>query len=141
MKPPVEGIRASDAERDQIAKLLQTAAGEGRLTPDEAGERLAEASSARYRDDLARLVADLPDVTPAIPRVRPPLRAVWLLGSVIRAAAFVGLLTLAWRFAFWPGWLFALLVVIAATRARYRWRTRRYHWSLRHGPDWVGVVR
>ena len=34
MNSPMTGIRASDAEREQISKLLQTAAGEGRLTPD-----------------------------------------------------------------------------------------------------------
>jgi hypothetical protein len=141
MKPPVEGIRASDAEREQIATLLQAAAGDGRLTPDEAGERLAEASSARYRDDLERLVADLPAVVPAAPRGRAPLGAFWLVGSVIRAAAFVGLLMLAWRFAFWPGWLFAMFLVIALTRARYRWRTRRHRWAMRRGPGWVAVVR
>lgn len=141
MKPLVDGIRASDAEREQIATLLQAAAGDGRLTPDEAGERLAQASTARYRDDLARLVADLPDVAPAVPRGRPPLGAFWLVGSVIRAAAFVGLLMLAWRFAFWPGWLFAFFVVIAMTRARYRWRARRHGWTTRRGPGWVAVVR
>jgi len=62
MKTPTTGVRASDAEREQIATLLQTAAGEGRLTPDEAGERLAQAQTARFRHELDQLVADLPPV-------------------------------------------------------------------------------
>ncbi len=55
------GVRASDAERDHVAQILQTAAADGRLSPEEAGERLAAASAARLRDELARLIADLPE--------------------------------------------------------------------------------
>src|SRR4029077_13200875 len=50
------GVRASDAERERIAQLLQSAAAEGRLSPDEAGERLAAATAAVYREDLERLI-------------------------------------------------------------------------------------
>ena len=35
------GVRASDDERERIAQVLQGAAAEGRLSPEEAGERLA----------------------------------------------------------------------------------------------------
>jgi hypothetical protein len=34
-------IRASDAEREEVTRLLQRAVADGRLTPEEAGERLA----------------------------------------------------------------------------------------------------
>jgi hypothetical protein len=139
MKTPVEGIRASDTEREQIAKLLQAAAGEGRLTPEEAGERLAQASSARYRDDLEGLVADLPPVTLEVPIGRPPRRAFWLIGGAIRAAAFVGLMVLVWLFAFWPLGLIGLFAFIAVTRARFRWRAQR--WGTHRGSGWVAVVR
>ena len=54
------GVRASDAERERIAQILQGAAAEGRLSPEEAGERLAAASAATYREELHLLIADLP---------------------------------------------------------------------------------
>src|ERR1041384_2672487 len=74
------GVRASDAERERIAQLLQRAAAEGRLSPDEAGERLAAATAAVYREDLERLIGDLP-VTPerpAAPVGRGPLPVWWV---------------------------------------------------------------
>jgi hypothetical protein len=141
MNTPARGIRASDLEREQIAKLVETAAGDGRLTPEEAGERLAEVSAARYRDDLQRLVADLPVAASAALPVRPPVHALWLIGGLIRTAALAGLLLLVWRFASWPMWLFGAIVFFAVARARFRWRTRRSRWFMRHGPGWVAVVR
>ncbi|MFA4928689.1 MAG: DUF1707 domain-containing protein [Patulibacter sp.] len=56
-------LRASDAEREQIADVLRTAAGEGRLTVDELDERLDAAYAAVDHQDLERLVADV--VVPA----------------------------------------------------------------------------
>ncbi|MGW1229211.1 DUF1707 SHOCT-like domain-containing protein [Streptomyces sp. NPDC002530] len=53
-------LRASDRERDQVVEILRTAAGDGRLTLGELDERLDAALSARTRDELARLTADLP---------------------------------------------------------------------------------
>jgi DUF1707 SHOCT-like domain len=53
-------IRASDAEREAAASRLRTAAGEGRLEPDELEVRLEAALSARTRAELVPLVADLP---------------------------------------------------------------------------------
>jgi uncharacterized protein DUF1707 len=57
-QPPA--IRASDAEREAVAARLRTAAGEGRLEPDELDERLGIALAARTRAELDPLVADLP---------------------------------------------------------------------------------
>jgi hypothetical protein len=70
-------IRASDAERDAAAERLRKAAGEGRLEPDELEERLGVALRARTRDEIARLVVDLPG------RRREPRP------QISRAAAFV----------------------------------------------------
>src|SRR4051795_3863137 len=53
-------IRASDAEREQVAHILRTAMGEGRLTLDEGEERLTAVYQAVYQDDLEQLTADLP---------------------------------------------------------------------------------
>ena len=145
MNTPMTGIRASDAEREQIATLLQTAAGEGRLTPDEAGERLAQAQTARFRHELEQLVTDLPPVMAReVPRARSVPRAFWLAGALLRATAFVGFLMLFWRFAFWPMALLGLFGFFAFARAmRYGWYARRRWWMMRQGyPDrWVTAVR
>ncbi|WP_340556582.1 DUF1707 SHOCT-like domain-containing protein [Streptomyces sp. GSL17-111] len=53
-------VRASDAERDEIADVLRDALAEGRLDTDEFGERLDAVYHARTRGELVPLVADLP---------------------------------------------------------------------------------
>lgn len=52
--------RASDAERDHAAALLNEAFAEGRLTAAEHAQRLDAAYAARTRQQLHLLVADLP---------------------------------------------------------------------------------
>jgi hypothetical protein len=51
---------ASDADRDDAARVLNEAFAEGRLTADEHEERVRAAYAARTWRDLARLTADLP---------------------------------------------------------------------------------
>ncbi|WP_445150922.1 DUF1707 SHOCT-like domain-containing protein [Baekduia sp. Peel2402] len=68
-------LRASDADREQVADVLRHAAGEGRLTVDELDERIDRAFTARTHGELAELTADLPAtahaaVGPTLP-VRP----------------------------------------------------------------------
>lgn len=55
------GVRASDAEREDTAAVLQRALGEGRLDLDETDARLTAAYAARYRHELVPLLDDLPD--------------------------------------------------------------------------------
>jgi hypothetical protein len=55
-----DGIRCSDAEREQVRAALYAAAGEGRLTMDEVEERLARIEEIRFRHELADVTADLP---------------------------------------------------------------------------------
>ena len=145
MKTPMTGIRASDAEREQISKLLQAAAGEGRLTPDEAGERLAEAQGAKYRHELEQLVTDLPPAARDVDgQARAVPRVFWIGAALLRATAFVGFLMLFWRFAFWPMAFLGMFAFFAFARAvRYGWYARRQWWSMRRGfPDrWVTVGR
>ncbi|WP_225440269.1 DUF1707 SHOCT-like domain-containing protein [Amycolatopsis eburnea] len=62
-----EGIRCSDAEREQVRSALYAAAGEGRLTMDEVEDRLARLEQHRYRHELASLTADLPAPEPSTP--------------------------------------------------------------------------
>jgi hypothetical protein len=57
---PPAGVRASDAERDATVARLSVATGEGRLTLEEFSQRMEQATGARSRAELDRLVVDLP---------------------------------------------------------------------------------
>jgi len=61
---PAKAVRASDTERERVAKLVSDAAGEGRLTLAEAEERLERVYATRYRHELAAFVTDLPGQEP-----------------------------------------------------------------------------
>ena len=63
-------LRASHADRDQVAELLRVAAGDGRLSPEELDERLERALTARTYAELAALTTDLP-ATPGAAVVPP----------------------------------------------------------------------
>ncbi|WP_262851252.1 DUF1707 SHOCT-like domain-containing protein [Mumia quercus] len=64
---PASRMRVSDADREQVAEMLRTAAGEGRIDTDELDERLGAAYSAKTFADLAPLVEDLPGTPPYAP--------------------------------------------------------------------------
>jgi hypothetical protein len=53
-------LRASDADRELAVSMLQQAATEGRLDPDELDERVQRALRARTYAELADTVVDLP---------------------------------------------------------------------------------
>jgi hypothetical protein len=57
-------LRASDADRDQVAALLGAAYAEGRLTHEEHDQRLEQVLAARTFDDLIPLTADLVPLDP-----------------------------------------------------------------------------
>ena len=59
-------LRASHADREQVAEVLRVAAGDGRLSPEELDERLERALTARTYDELATVIADLPAAGTAI---------------------------------------------------------------------------
>jgi len=52
-------LRASDADRDQVATVLSTAYAEGRLTRDEHDERLSQVMAAKTFEELIPLTQDL----------------------------------------------------------------------------------
>ncbi|HXW88607.1 MAG TPA: DUF1707 domain-containing protein [Streptosporangiaceae bacterium] len=54
------GLRASDADRDAAAGVINNALAEGRLTADEHNDRLDAIYAAKMQADLAPLLADLP---------------------------------------------------------------------------------
>jgi hypothetical protein len=79
-EPTHPAVRASDAEREAVVAALQRAVGEGRLTADEAGDRIAAVYAARFRTELAGPLADLPDTRgPASATTSDPLswEALW----------------------------------------------------------------
>ena len=58
---PIAGgnLRASDADREQVATVLSTAYAEGRLTREEHDERLDQVLRAKTFDDLIPITQDL----------------------------------------------------------------------------------
>ncbi len=54
------GLRASDADRDAAAAVINNALAEGRLSGDEHGQRLDAIYAAKTQAELAPLLADLP---------------------------------------------------------------------------------
>jgi Flp pilus assembly protein TadB len=78
------GIRASDAERNEVSERLSRHFTDGRLDQAEFQQRLGRAMGATTRGDLAGLFDDLPRLPddPAVPQQRPRrFRAV--LGMVV----------------------------------------------------------
>jgi hypothetical protein len=69
-QPNGQAVRASDRERDKTVALLQRNFVDGRLTQDELEDRASAAYTARTRDQLYDLTADLPDAEQQPPRPR-----------------------------------------------------------------------
>lgn len=91
-----ESLLASDAERDAVTDRLRRAAGEGRLEPDELGERVEAALRSRTRGELARLLVDLPvDVSAKWRRPPPRSRARPRTPSALAGAGLVAAVMLA----------------------------------------------
>jgi ferric-dicitrate binding protein FerR (iron transport regulator) len=114
------GVLASDAERDEVARIVQNASGEGRLSLTETEERLASVYAARYRHELAEITADLPERRPPQRPVRP-LRVhavvVALIGALLVARWLVSGVPFFWP-AFPLGWLVISLMIHATVRRR-----------------------
>ena len=66
---PIAGgnLRASDADREQVATVLTTAYAEGRLTREEHDERLEQLLRAKTFDELVPITYDLIPYAPAVP--------------------------------------------------------------------------
>ncbi len=117
-------LRASDAEREQVAEVLRRHAAEGRLDADELDDRLGAAYAARTHGDLAVLTADLPPAPPAPPAPVPFHRRLpESLGPVAaRWATLNAVALLVWAATgdglddFWPKWVLLATTVIAILR-------------------------
>lgn len=93
--PDPRQMRASDADREKVAQVLQQAHGEGRLDLHELDERLAAVYASKTYGDLVPLTADLgvlpPTVLPApVQHHAPASRIGGTPGSTV-------------SFAFWSG--------------------------------------
>jgi hypothetical protein len=84
-------LRASDADRDRAASVLNEALAEGRLTPEEHSERLDSIYAAKTQADLVPVLEDLPAVTDATspaPAARPGARIIAVFGGASRKGAW-----------------------------------------------------
>ena len=133
-----KGLRASDAERERIAKILRAAAADGLLTLEEADERLAVVYAAKYRDELAPVTADLPASGRHLLDNTPEARSAGrrgLIGHIAVVTVIAALLVVAWSASnapfFWPIWPIAFMVFTVVRHAR----RLRHPWVA--GP-WVG---
>jgi hypothetical protein len=119
-----EQVLASDAERHEVASIVQTAGGEGRLTLTETEERLTSVYAARYRQELAELTDDLPRRTPQ--RRRLPARPLRVHAMVV--VLISALLIARWLVAgipfFWPAFPIAWLAATLVIHTRLDWRRR-----------------
>ncbi|MBB2990715.1 hypothetical protein FHR72_002188 [Mycolicibacterium iranicum] len=71
-------IRASDADRAAVTKILEHAVGQGMLNLDEYAERVDVVIAARTRRELDTVIADLPHIRRESPAVRPELLKSWM---------------------------------------------------------------
>ncbi|MFF2204165.1 DUF1707 domain-containing protein [Streptomyces sp. NPDC058145] len=97
---PRPGLRASDADRERAAAVLQEATADGRISPDELEQRLEVVYSAGSRSELDAVVEDLQPVqwarrTPSVGKDTGVLsdfvrKGRWTVGDSYRGTAVVG---------------------------------------------------
>lgn len=109
---PARPLLASDADREQAVRVVTDAVGEARLSLDEGTGRIDQIFAVRHRDELARLVSDLPTAPPPLPRKRGHLGAVALIALAALAAVVQAL------FGLWELWPVAVAVSLLSTLGR-----------------------
>ena len=149
-------MRISDSDRDRVAAQLRDYYAEGRLTSEELDERVTAALSAKTAGDLRRLMADLPNPSPAQagapntppfaapprvyrrrgPRLLPVLLLI-LFAALLLPGGWIFFALLKVFLLFWL--VVALMGLVGATvfrhRARRVFRDRMGSWQ---GQDWRG---
>ena len=141
-------VRASDAEREEVAAVLRNAIGEGRLTLAEGEQRLAGVYATTYRDELGGFTADLPSppagtgsptgagsparagsptgagcaLSPTGAGRRPgrPLGAVPVAGLATLGAVLTGIWAASTGGSLWPAILLGTLAVMLVKHGRHR---------------------
>lgn len=103
-------LKASDAEREQIAERLRKATAEGRLLAEELEERLEATFSARTYGELDAVVADLPSASvrrrerprhPALALDPVHVLALFIIAPVIVALVIAAAVVVATVFSAW----------------------------------------
>ncbi len=124
-RPPSSGIRASDAEREQLISELNEHMVDGRLGTDELEERTQAAYAARTTAELDALRQDLPPTPRQVARYQKQRRA-HLTRRMIQQTGGLGTVfvvgTAIWFSdgaggQFWPVWVLILLVLSVARNA------------------------
>lgn len=122
-------VRASDTEREEVARAVQSAGAEGRLTLTETEERLAGIYAARFRHELTPFTEDLPRPPTRVPRPNLPRGPLAVHAAIVIVLATM--LIVRWLFSgavyFWPAFPMFWLAVSLAIHARIRgvrWRYR-----------------
>ena len=116
-------VRASDAEREEVAGVVQAAGAEGRLTLAETEDRLAGIYGTTFRHELAEFTADLPKATtPPRPVRQLPRGPLAVHAAIVLVLATV--LIVRWLNSgvpyFWPAFPMFWLVASLAVHARIR---------------------
>ena len=101
-------VRASDAEREQVAAEIREHFAQGRLDAEEMGERLERAYAARTRRDLDELRGDLPRLPVPVGARRAELTKE-LIQQTGAGLGLFAMCTLIWLATgahgnFWPVW-------------------------------------
>lgn len=123
-------LRASDADREQIAERLRKAAAEGRLLAEELEQRIGAAFVAKTYGELDALVADLPEDRGVVRRSQSPARmavpATALAAGVVAGTVIVALFVLLVTGTIFGGaWIFFAVWFFACRGGRYRGRYGR----------------
>jgi hypothetical protein len=116
---PVQPMLASEVEREETARLISQAVGEGRLSIEEGGQRIDVLLRSRHRHELADLIADLPSSAPATtarPFTSAPLRLGLLAAATAAVLAAVLVQALAGLWELWP----LAVVAVGASALRRR---------------------
>lgn len=137
-------LKASDADREEIAERLRKATAEGRLLAEELEERLEATFTARTYGELDAVVVDLPGVTTVRRRERSrsfaltPIHIVALfflapvvLALMLAVAVIVATLFSAWGLLLLVGWF-----MFGHGRRSYWARHSSYRRSLHAASRW-----
>lgn len=117
-------LRASDADRDQVASVLREHHAQGRLTLEEFQERLERAYAAKIFGELDAVVADLPEEdlyqlpVPAGQHTKPPPRT---RGQLLRRRVILVSAWSTWAFVSSINLIIWLAVSVAAAEPIYPW--------------------
>jgi hypothetical protein len=137
-------LKASDADREQIAERLRKATAEGRLLAEELEERLEATFTARTYGELDAVVADLPGVVTAPRRERPrsfaltPIHivALFLLAPVLISLMLAVAVIAATLFSAWGLLLIVGWFMFGHGRRSYWSRHPAYRRSLHAASRW-----